>query len=144
MELIFSLIFGLIVGSFLNVVINRLRIGKSVNGRSICPNCKHKLAPLDLVPVFSFIFLGGKCRYCGKPISWQYPVVEILTGITFMCLASRAGSINIDLVFQVVIASFFIVIAVYDLKHFLILDKVILPGIVIATIYAIYQSFGNP
>src|SRR5665213_2769212 len=88
---------GLVFGSFVNALVWRLHEQEVLlekrkkpskkqleklsilNGRSMCPHCKHELAIKDLVPLFSWIALKGKCRYCGKPISWQYPVVELLT-----------------------------------------------------------------
>lgn len=78
--LLFSL--GLSIGSFLNVVIYRVNHEDSVTrGRSYCPRCKHTLSWLDLIPLLSFLLLGGKCRYCRKAISWQYPIVEAATGM---------------------------------------------------------------
>lgn len=85
--LFFLFLFGLSVGSFLNVVIYRVNNEDSVaRGRSYCPNCKHELSWMDLIPLLSFILLHGKCRYCKKPISWQYPLVELITGIIAVCL----------------------------------------------------------
>lgn len=88
MQIIFFLIifaFGLFIGSFLNCVIYRLEQGKSfLKGRSYCPHCKHQLFWQDLIPVLSFFILRGKCRYCQKSISWQYPLVELATGIIFI------------------------------------------------------------
>lgn len=79
--LIMVFIFGATIGSFLNVVIYRLpRKEDFVSGSSYCPNCKHKLGPLDLVPIFSYLFLGRKCRYCKEPISARYMLIETLTG----------------------------------------------------------------
>ncbi len=98
----FALLFGLVIGSFLNVCICRVPLKQSVAaGRSYCPSCGHALKPLDLVPVFSYLFLRGKCRYCGERISAQYPLVELLSaglyvlsfyifGLTWMTLASWA------------------------------------------------------
>ncbi len=84
---LFIFLVGLCIGSFLNVVIYRLEKEESVaKGRSYCPYCKHQLIWLDLVPVFSFLFLRGKCRYCGEKISIQYPLVEIATGILFLLI----------------------------------------------------------
>lgn len=77
-------ILGLSVGSFVNAYEYRIREKKSIHGRSFCPHCKHQLAWYDLFPLFSFALLGGKCRYCGKKISWQYPIVELLTGVGFV------------------------------------------------------------
>lgn len=83
-ELIAAGIFGLIYGSFLNVVILRFDDWLAiVNHPSHCPNCQTPLKWYDLIPVFSWLFLRGRCRYCQQPISWQYPVVEIATGLLF-------------------------------------------------------------
>lgn len=80
-ELVIAFVFGLIYGSFLNVVILRFNEWRSIlTGRSHCPKCKTDLRWYDLVPVVSYATLRGRCRYCGKPISWQYPVVELLMG----------------------------------------------------------------
>lgn len=84
MLLEFFLIFliGISVGSFLNVVIYRVNHdGSPLQGRSYCPKCKHTLAWYDLIPLFSFVLLLGKCRYCGKKISFQYPIVELTMGV---------------------------------------------------------------
>lgn len=75
---------GLLIGSFLNVVIYRLPHGETiVSGRSHCPVCGHNLSALDLVPVFSFLLLGRRCRYCNAPISWRYMTVELTVGLFF-------------------------------------------------------------
>jgi leader peptidase (prepilin peptidase) / N-methyltransferase len=138
-----SFIIGLVVGSFLNVVINRLKLKESLGGRSHCPHCKHQLEALDLVPLFSYLMLAGKCRYCGKPISWQYPAVEAFTALAFALAWIKFQGFGLDLFFTWILASFFIVIAVYDLKHFLILDKVVFPGLIVAVIYALIRDFGS-
>ena len=95
-------VLGLVFGSFVNAFAWRLHEQESllekkkkpsakqlaklsiVKGRSMCPECKHELAAKDLIPVFSWITLKGKCRYCGKPISWQYPAVELATALLFV------------------------------------------------------------
>jgi leader peptidase (prepilin peptidase) / N-methyltransferase len=77
-------VLGLLIGSFLNVLIYRLPRGEDfVQGRSHCPSCGHDLGPADLVPVFSYLLLGRRCRYCRTPISSRYAIVEILTAILF-------------------------------------------------------------
>jgi leader peptidase (prepilin peptidase)/N-methyltransferase len=79
--LVFVFAVGAVVGRFLNVVIYRLPLGLDfVRGSSFCPKCEHKLGPLDLVPIFSYLFLGRKCRYCGDPISPRYMIVEMIGG----------------------------------------------------------------
>lgn len=80
----FLFILGASVGSFLNVLIDRLPLEKSISGRSYCDHCQHKLSWYDLIPIVSFILLKGRCRYCGKKISFYYPLVEFLTGFSFV------------------------------------------------------------
>ncbi len=137
-------IFGLIIGSFLNALIYRLKTKKSVwQGRSFCPNCKKKLETWDLIPVFSFIFLRGRCRYCHKKISWQYPAVELATGLIFVLifyyqyLIPKTYNLTtiISFIFYLFIASILIIVFVYDLKHYIIPDKIIWTGISINLIY---------
>jgi len=133
-------IFGLVVGSFLNCVIYRLEVGGSfLKGRSFCPHCKHILSWQDLIPVFSFLFLKGKCRYCSQKISLQYPLVEIATGLLFLLIFNFQFSI-----FNYLIACFLIVIFVYDLKNYIIPDKVIYPAIALAFLYQIFSNFKFP
>ncbi|MGB9613409.1 MAG: prepilin peptidase, partial [Candidatus Margulisiibacteriota bacterium] len=84
----FWFILGTIVGSFLNVCIYRLPQSKSIiNPPSHCPRCQKRLSFFDLLPILSFFLMRGKCRYCGAPISWRYPLVEFLTGLGFLGLA---------------------------------------------------------
>ncbi len=134
-------IIGLAVGSFLNVIIYRLHTGKSfLVGRSRCPGCKKVLAWYDLIPLVSFAKTLGKCRYCGKKIDSQYPLVELATGLLFVLvilhqpiLFSLGNLLTVCyLLFAICIL---IVIFVYDLKHFIIPDKVIYPAILLAFSY---------
>jgi prepilin signal peptidase PulO-like enzyme (type II secretory pathway) len=141
-------IFGLLVGSFLNAVIHRLHTGQSIlEKHSRCPHCHHKLSWADLIPLISFVWLKGHCRYCGKPISWQYPAVELATGFAFVLIFFSAGggsalggqfslqAISYQLIFQLIFVCFLIVIFVYDLKHYLILDTVVLPAVAFALVF---------
>lgn len=85
--LVFAFLFGISVGSFLNVLALRsLKEESLLWPASYCPNCKHSLSILDNIPVLSWVLLGGKCRYCKEPISWQYPLVEIITALTFVAI----------------------------------------------------------
>jgi prepilin signal peptidase PulO-like enzyme (type II secretory pathway) len=146
---IFIFLLGLVVGSFLNCVIYRLNEKKSfVSGRSFCPKCKRDLAWYDLVPVFSFIFLKGKCRYCGKPISWQYPIVEIATGLIFLSISNFQFSISnefpifnfaITLAYLFAIASLLIIIFIFDLKWSLIPDKVLFSAAGVTVAFHLYN-----
>lgn len=91
-------ILGLLIGSFLNVCIYRLPAGITiVKGHSFCPNCKHPLSSLDLFPVFSYLLLGRKCRYCHEPISSRYMKIELLTGVYFALAAwfLRPGQVSL-------------------------------------------------
>jgi len=140
MILFFGIILGLIVGSFLNAVVHRLHTGESfLVGRSACPHCHKEIPGWDLIPVISFVLLKGKCRSCAKNISWQYPLVEIFTAFVFGLLASLVP-LSLSLYVSAVFAAFFILISVYDFKHYLILDKVIFPLGILAIAWNIYQE----
>ena len=154
MNLILSLfifILGLEVGSFLNVVIYRIHKKESfLKGRSYCPHCLHKLSWYDLIPVLSFIFLKGKCKYCKKSISIQYPLVEIATGALFLAIFKFSG-INefsllslqsLNLVYLLTIVSISIVVFVYDLKHLLISDSLIYSATAIVLLYRLIDFQG--
>jgi prepilin signal peptidase PulO-like enzyme (type II secretory pathway) len=138
----FFIIFGLIVGSFLNAVVYRLKVGKNIAfDRSLCPHCKHTLSAWDLVPVLSFVWLKAKCRYCHKPISWQYPLVETFTALVFFVVGWHFGfHLSEPMFAYLVFCCFFIVIAVYDFKYFLILDKVLLPATVLTVVQKLIEG----
>jgi leader peptidase (prepilin peptidase)/N-methyltransferase len=134
-------IFGLFIGSFLNVVIFRFPELKGlISGRSYCPNCKKTIATYDLIPIISYIILWGKCRNCRQKISWQYPFVEFFTGALFFFLAKTVG-INYQLIVYLLIACVSILIFVYDAKY-LEIPEVFAWLLVILTIIAVALS-GN-
>lgn len=136
----FSFLFGVATGSFLNAFLYRTEQGKSVlQGRSFCPNCSHVLTWYDLVPLLSFAQLKGKCRYCKKSISLQYPAVELGTGLLFVLIAHAAFSFP-SLLFYWMIALFLVFIFVYDLKHLLIPDKAVYPAIGAAFLYRLFMT----
>lgn len=149
--LFYFLIFfvGVSLGSFLNVLIHRLPQEKAIGGRSDCPQCGHQLGWRDLAPVLSFIFLRGRCRYCGKPISWQYPIVELATGILFLLVISHQRSVISEntffdlagLVYLLFIVLCLIVIFVSDLKYFIIPDQIVLVGIAATLFYKFFWIF---
>ncbi len=141
---IFIFLFGTIIGSFINCLIYRLHENKTLGGRSFCPKCKHKIAWYDNLPVISFLFLKAKCRHCKQKISWQYPIVEFITGVLFLivfiincklniinCLQIINYKLQIEILRDFLIISIMIVIFLYDLKYYLILDKVTLPAILV-------------
>ncbi len=124
---------GAFVGSFLNVIILRVPKGRRVVGvrnRSQCPRCRHTLHARDLVPVLSFVALRGKCRYCRAPISWQYPLVELLTAALFGAIAWQYGVTMVGWI-GVIGAAWFIVLGVIDGKHGIVPDRVSVPALVV-------------
>lgn len=143
-------IFGLCVGSFLNAVIYRLHTGESIiRKRSHCVKCGHILAWYELVPIISFVAQRGRCRACKSTISFQYPLVELATGSLFVL----ALYYNLPLLYTLTMSSLLLVIFVYDLKHYIIPDKIIYPAILVSGIlgwqyathnilYTIYAAVG--
>jgi len=126
----------------LNCLIYRWEQGQKLNrGRSFCPKCHHQLGFWDLIPIFSFIFLRRKCRYCRKKIAWQYLLVEISTGLIFLLIFNFQSWII--LFYQWFIASCFIVIFIYDLKHYLIPDRAVYAGIIVVFLFRISNLFEN-
>lgn len=115
----FVFIFGAVVGSFLNVIILRWNTGQSIiSGRSKCFSCAKKLKWYELLPIVSFILLGGKCSVCKTKISWQYPIVEILTGLIFLQIFHLAVKPPSGyFLYLWAIFSVLIIIAVYDYRH---------------------------
>jgi prepilin signal peptidase PulO-like enzyme (type II secretory pathway) len=123
----FVFIFGACIGSFLSVILHRTRTNESFcRGRSKCPKCAHILAVFDLIPLLSWVFCGGKCRYCKKPVSWQYPALELALGTAFTLVyyfrhpdfslfLDANGWINLVLSF--VLISAFALIFVYDARY---------------------------
>ncbi|MEJ6950059.1 prepilin peptidase [Natronospora cellulosivora (SeqCode)] len=135
---IYIFILGLIIGSFLNVVIYRLPRNESiVFPASHCPECKKRLEITDLVPVLSFIFNKAKCKYCGTKISWQYPLVELLTGFLFLLLYVKFGLNSIFIIYSLLIASLLVSSGI-DIKYKIIPNKITYPGIIISLILAIF------
>ncbi len=159
-SLYYVLIFigGTLVGSFLNVVSDRLLKGKSiVMGRSECESCHKELSAKELVPVVSYLLQKGKCSSCGVKLSAYYPISEILTGSLFVALAVWLGvfstadtSIYIAYAFHLVIASFLVALLLTDLKDMILPDKIVFPAIIFVLVaricavtwalYKMYQS----
>ncbi|MBI4948460.1 prepilin peptidase [Candidatus Berkelbacteria bacterium] len=136
-------IFGLVIGSFLNVVIARFDdLSSAVTGRSKCPKCGHKLHAGDLIPLVSYLMLAGKCRYCKKPISYQYPVVELAMGILTASSWFLISSFGADLTTQIiltkiliVIFSLLVILIVQDLSEMLVSDTLSYLLIIFAAIF---------
>ena len=129
MELYYStlvFIFGLLLGSFYNVVGYRIPNNMSiVKPGSFCPKCKHELKWYELIPVFSFIFQGGKCKKCKCKISFFYPVIELLTGISFL-LSYLFFGFSAEFVIGILTASFLVIVIVSDFNYLVIPDEVTL------------------
>lgn len=123
---IFLFLFGLVFGSFYNVVGLRVPRKESiVQPPSHCTKCQRQLMALDLVPVLSYLFLGGKCRSCGNKIAWIYPVMELLTGLLF-AFAYRQLGWSIEFIVALFFISLLVIIVVSDIAYMLIPDKVLL------------------
>jgi leader peptidase (prepilin peptidase) / N-methyltransferase len=122
-------LFGLCIGSFLNVCIYRLPVSKSiVRPRSLCPACGTFIAYYDNIPLFSYLWLHGRCRHCGIRISWRYPIVELLGGLFALGTYLKFGLTIEALIYFAFIASL-LVITFIDLDHRIIPDAITLPGI---------------
>jgi prepilin signal peptidase PulO-like enzyme (type II secretory pathway) len=156
-------ILGLTFGSFINALVWRMheqaeQTGKKASkkhtqylkelsitkGRSMCPDCHHQLAARDLVPVFSWLALGGKCRYCRQPISPQYPLVELLTAALFVFSyvfwpSAFHGAGLLEFILWLVFLVGFVALAVYDLKWFLLPNRIVYPllGLAILQVLAV-------
>ena len=139
-------IFGLAIGSFLNVLIIRLpqpeisKYRNIVGGYSRCPKCQKMISWYENIPVLSFLFLRGRCRHCRSSISWQYPIVELLTGFLFLFSFLIYGNHPVFLVYVLFLISLLIVIAFIDLKHLLILDSLILAGFIVSLLFIFLAS----
>ena len=138
--LVYSVIFlfGLIIGSFINCIVYRLHIKKSfLSGRSFCPSCKKKINWYDNIPVLSYFVLKARCRWCHKPISAYYPLVELITAILFLIIYLAAPEPYL-LIRNWVFAFLLIIIFIYDLKYYLILDKISIPAVIVALIFNLF------
>ena len=119
-------IFGTLLGSFYNVVGYRVPKGESlIYPGSHCPNCNHKLSPLELIPIFSYLFLGGKCKQCKKKISPFYMIFEFVTGLLF-ALAYLAYGLTPDIIIPLTFLSLLVIIVISDILYMIIPDSVLL------------------
>jgi leader peptidase (prepilin peptidase)/N-methyltransferase len=138
---IYFFILGLIVGSFLNVVIYRLPENKSIiRPPSHCPKCNTRLKIIDLIPVFSYMSTGGKCRYCGAKISFQYPFVELLTAFFFLFSYLKFGLTSEFIIYSLLLSAL-IVISLIDYKYMIIPNIITYSGIIIGFLSAIIFDY---
>lgn len=136
---------GLFVGSFLNVVADRISNGKSpLKGKSKCDYCEENLKAKDLIPLLSYVWLKAKCRYCDKKLSLYYPISELVTGLAFIGVAyylqvfSVANPfIWINFAYLAIIASFLIIIFLADVKYKIIPNKIVFPAILFLLVFMV-------
>ncbi|HEX5759357.1 MAG TPA: prepilin peptidase [Thermoanaerobaculia bacterium] len=125
----YAAVAGLIVGSYLNVVIHRLPRGMStVLPRSRCPACGAAIRARDNLPLASWLLLGGRCRACAAPIAWRYPAVEAATALLFAGCVARFG-VSVEAAAAALLCALLVALAVIDLEHLLLPDRITLPGI---------------
>ena len=138
---IFIFFFGSIIGSFLNVCIYRIPEEKNIAfPPSSCGSCNTRLKPKDLVPIFSYLFLKGKCRYCGEKVSNQYPIIEGLTGLLFVSIFFKFG-FTLDTIKFMILISLLMVIGIIDFKTQYIYTSTSIFGVVTAVIFIVIEYF---
>ncbi len=136
------LTFGLTIGSFLNVCILRIPSGRSiVRPPSHCPRCKKRLKWRDNIPLLSFLLLRGRCRYCRKVISWQYPLVEAVTGVLFLWAYLKFSNSPLSLVILEIMVLVSILVSAIDLRTYTIPNKIVFPFLVSALCFAPFNPF---
>lgn len=139
MEYGLIIVLGVVIGSFLNVCIYRIPKDESIAfPPSHCTNCRHNLSPLDLIPVISYIFLGGKCRYCGEKISLRYPIIEVVNSALYLLIYLKFGLTIITLKYCI-LASVLIVIGMIDYDTQFVFTKTTVFGGIAGIIFIIIQ-----
>jgi len=143
---IVSFLIGICFGSFLNCLVYRLSKKKTILGRSFCPKCLHQLSWSENIPLFSFFFLKGKCKYCHQSISWQYPLIELAVGflftLAFVHLSPFTFSIKtiFSLLTQWFIFFILVFIFIYDLKYQEIELIVVRPAIALVFLFSVLEK----
>jgi leader peptidase (prepilin peptidase) / N-methyltransferase len=138
--LIFYVLLGLVIGSFLNVCIYRIPLEKSIAfPGSGCPNCNAPIRPYDNIPVLSYLLLRGKCRSCGKPISLQYPIVELLSGLAFYCCA-QTWQFTSPTYVNSIFLSLIIVLIFTDYHHQILPNILTIPGAIAGFLLSPFQT----
>jgi leader peptidase (prepilin peptidase)/N-methyltransferase len=135
---LFAFVFGMVVGSFLNVCICRIPKNESiVSPPSHCPGCSYQIRWYDNIPLVSYLLLKGKCRGCGAPISLQYPLVELLNGVLTLLLFLRFGP-TLAFAALFLLCSALVVITFIDIEHQIIPDEISLSGIVVGFVLSFF------
>ena len=145
---ILTFVSGLFFGSFLNLVSDRVVKGEQIlKGRSHCDHCKKPLKPRNLIPVISFILQRGKCDMCSKKLSWYYPFSEIITGLAFVGAAYISNVFLLanfstvqTFVYLTIVASFYVILALTDLKYNLIPNKIVYPAIAVVFLFIVFST----
>lgn len=133
---------GICVGSFVNVCIYRIPQGKSVvSPASHCPACLHRLGLLELIPVFSYLYLCGRCRWCGSRFSMQYPLVELITGLLFV-LVWRRFELSWSTLAGWVLVSILVMVTFIDINYKIIPNRIIVTGLLLGFPVIVLQSLG--
>jgi len=144
MELVVCLLFGLVIGSFLNVCISRVPLNESVvHPRSRCPQCRKLIAWYDNFPVLSYLILGGRCRNCRKPISARYPGIELLTGAIGVLLYFNFG-LSVEWGVYLLFSSALVTLAFIDMDHRILPDPITLNGIWIGIVVNVFLVTPSP
>ncbi|MEI6835988.1 MAG: prepilin peptidase [Candidatus Falkowbacteria bacterium] len=139
---LFSLIFGLLIGSFLNCLAWRLYKEETIFGRSHCPKCLKQIEWYDNIPLLSFIRLKGKCRHCFQKISWQYPLVELATGLLFYFAFLNFGASPLMLLKIFIAIAVLILVFIFDFRWYLIpVSALIWSGLVIIVLGALVYPY---
>lgn len=129
---------GLFIGSFLNVCICRIPYDQSIAfPPSHCTSCNHKLGVLDLVPLFSWLFLGGKCRYCKEKISVQYPIVEFANMTIWILMFAKFG-LSLQFLLISILFSLLLVLTIIDIYHMILPDSLVICTLIISVLYTVF------
>ncbi|NFO14999.1 prepilin peptidase [Clostridium botulinum] len=143
MNCILVIIIGLVIGSFLNVCIYRIPLEQSISyPPSHCGSCNHRLKPIDLIPVISYLFLKGRCKYCKEKISITYPLIEILNAVLYLIIFYNYG-LTFDFVKYSLLSSLLIVIGIIDYKTQDIYTVTIIFGVISSVIFMAIDFFVN-
>jgi leader peptidase (prepilin peptidase) / N-methyltransferase len=132
-------VLGAIVGSFLNVLALRFNSGLTLWGRSHCSSCSKVLGALELVPILGFLFLGGRCRDCKARVSFQYPLVELGTGLVFVTIFNPVFSL-IQNILLLAVFCLYIAITIYDFRHQIIPDGLVYTSILLAGAFRFFSG----
>lgn len=140
---IIALILGMLIGSFLNCLAWRLYKEETILGRSYCPKCLKPIKWFDNIPLISFFLLKGRCRACSQKISWQYPLVELVTGLLFYLAFLTFGSDMVFLIKSLILIATLILVFIFDFRWYLIpVSALIWSGILIFLLGSSAYAFG--